>query len=72
MGESLREVQQALTRYSANNPQFPVNDRSLCTGKSHAIGGRSAAKRNPADSADPKFKEGRCEGADRYSLSGSP
>src|SRR5258707_704571 len=27
-----------LTRYSANDPQFPVNDRSLFTGKSHAIG----------------------------------
>jgi hypothetical protein len=29
MGESLREILQALTRYSANDPPFPVNDRSL-------------------------------------------
>jgi DNA gyrase inhibitor GyrI len=27
-----------LTRYSANNPQFPVNDRLLFTGKSHVVG----------------------------------
>jgi len=29
------------TRYSANDAQFPVNDRSLFNGKSHAIGGVS-------------------------------
>jgi hypothetical protein len=57
----LSAILQVLTRYSANDPQFPVNDRPLFTGKSHAIGGRSAGKRNPADSADPKFKEGRQE-----------
>jgi len=37
----LSAILQALTRYSANDPQFPVNDRSLFTGapaagKSHA------------------------------------
>jgi hypothetical protein len=35
----LSAILQALTRYSANNPQFPVNDRSLFTGKSHVVGG---------------------------------
>ena len=28
-----------LTRYSANDRQFPVNDRRLFTGKSYASGG---------------------------------
>jgi len=28
-------------RYSASDPQFPVNDQSVFTGKSHAIGGAS-------------------------------
>jgi hypothetical protein len=31
-GEILSAVLQVFTRYSANNPQFPVNDRSLFTG----------------------------------------
>jgi len=31
-GGILNAILQALTRYSANNPQFPVNDRSLFTG----------------------------------------
>ena len=26
----LREILQALTRYSANDPEFPVNDRQIC------------------------------------------
>ena len=38
-GGILSVILQALTRYSANDPQFPVNDWSLFTGKSHAIGG---------------------------------
>jgi hypothetical protein len=33
----LSAILQALTRYSANNPQFPVNDRSLFAGKSHGV-----------------------------------
>jgi hypothetical protein len=32
MEESLRVISQALTRYSANDPQFPVNDGPLFTG----------------------------------------
>jgi hypothetical protein len=28
-----------LTRYSANDAQFPVNDWSLFTGKFHVVGG---------------------------------
>jgi hypothetical protein len=50
-GGILSAILQALTRYSANDLQFPVNDRSLFTGvpatgtpaagKSHAIGGAS-------------------------------
>jgi hypothetical protein len=35
----LSAILQMLTRYSANNPQFPVNDRALFTGKSHVVGG---------------------------------
>jgi hypothetical protein len=31
-GESLREILQAFTRYSANAPEFPVNDAPLLTG----------------------------------------
>ena len=32
MEESLREILHALTRYSANAPEFPVNDPTLFTG----------------------------------------
>jgi hypothetical protein len=32
MGESLRDFLQALTRYSANDPELPVNDPPLFTG----------------------------------------
>jgi len=32
MGGSLSAILQALTRYSANDPQFPVNDPPLFTG----------------------------------------
>jgi hypothetical protein len=54
----LSAILQVLTRYSANDPQFPVNDRSLFTGKSHAIGGAemiraigwAAAKHEPKHS----------------------
>jgi hypothetical protein len=35
----LSAILQVITGYSANDPQFPVNDRSLFTGKAHAIGG---------------------------------
>ena len=43
-GGILSAILQVFTRYSANNPQFPVNDRSLftgvpATGKSQVIGG---------------------------------
>jgi predicted nucleic acid-binding protein len=44
----LSAIPQVLTRYSANNPQFPVNDRSLFTGTSHVVGGASRPN-NPAD-----------------------
>jgi hypothetical protein len=30
-GAILSAIQQVLTRYSANDPQYPVNDRSLFT-----------------------------------------
>jgi len=33
MGESLRETLHTLTRYSANEPNFPVNDLPLFTGQ---------------------------------------
>jgi hypothetical protein len=36
LGESLREFLQALTRYSANDPELPVNDPPLFTGCSLA------------------------------------
>jgi len=32
MGESLRAIPQALTRYSANSQELPVNDATLFTG----------------------------------------
>jgi hypothetical protein len=32
MGESLSAILPVLTRYSANDPQFPVNDAPLFTG----------------------------------------
>jgi hypothetical protein len=32
MGESLRGLLRALTRYSANDPELPVNDPPLFTG----------------------------------------
>jgi hypothetical protein len=32
MEESLREILQPLTRYSANDPELPVNDPTLFTG----------------------------------------
>jgi len=32
MGESLRAILQALTRYSANDLELPVNDPTLFTG----------------------------------------
>jgi hypothetical protein len=37
-GGILSAILLVLTRYSANDPQIPVNDWSLFTGKSHAIG----------------------------------
>jgi hypothetical protein len=32
MGEILRQILHALTRYSANDPELPVNDPPLFTG----------------------------------------
>ena len=32
MGAMLRQILQELTRYSANDPEFPVNDPPLFTG----------------------------------------
>jgi hypothetical protein len=40
-GGILSAILQVLTRYSANDRQFPANDWSLFTGKSHEIGGAS-------------------------------
>jgi len=37
MEEILREILQAITRYSANAPQLPVNDALLFAGSSHVI-----------------------------------
>jgi hypothetical protein len=37
-GGVLSAILKVFRRYSANNPQFPVNDRSLFTGMSHTIG----------------------------------
>jgi hypothetical protein len=37
-GGILSAILRPLTRYSANDLQFPVNDRPLFTGKSLAIG----------------------------------
>jgi hypothetical protein len=48
-GGILSAIVQALTRYSANDPQFSVNDRSLFTGKSHAIGGASRPNGRPME-----------------------
>ena len=38
-GGILSAILQVLTRYSANDPQFPANDRAPFTGKSHVVGG---------------------------------
>jgi hypothetical protein len=45
----LSAILKVLTRYSANDPQFPVNGRSLFTGKSHAIGGASRPNCRPME-----------------------
>jgi hypothetical protein len=58
-GGILSAILQVLTRYSANDPQFPVNDWSLFTGKSHAIGGASHPN-GPADGEGTP--RGRCAG----------
>jgi hypothetical protein len=47
-GVILSAIPQVLTRYSANDPQFPVNDWSRLTGKCHQIGGASRPN-GPAD-----------------------
>src|ERR1700735_2311623 len=46
-GGMLSAIAQALTRYSANDPQFPVNDRSLFTGKTYVVGGAERRGRMP-------------------------
>jgi hypothetical protein len=58
-GGILSAILQVFTRYSANDPPFPVNERSLFTGKFHAIGGAS----RPNGSADGEgTPRGRCVG----------
>ena len=47
-GGILRAILQVLTRYSANDPQFPVNDRPLFTGKTHVVGAASRPNRPAA------------------------
>ena len=47
-GGILSAILQVLTRYSANDPQFPVNDRSLFTEKAHVVGAASRPN-GPAD-----------------------
>ena len=57
-GGILSAILQVFTRYSANNPQFPVNDRSLFTGKFHVIGGASRPNGPPDEEpwrVRPKF-----------------
>jgi len=48
-GGILSAIPQALTRYSANDPQFPVNDRSLFTGKTLVGGGASQPNGRPME-----------------------
>jgi hypothetical protein len=47
-GVILSAILRVLTRYSANELQFPVNDWSPFTGKSHAIG-ETSRPNGPAD-----------------------
>ena len=46
MGETLRAILQALTRYSANDLELPVNDRTLFTGASREVRGRDRPTRD--------------------------
>jgi hypothetical protein len=39
MGESLRDILQALTRYSANDRELPVNDRCCSPGLGYRVDG---------------------------------
>jgi hypothetical protein len=57
-GGMLSAIAQALTRYSANDPQFPVNDRSLFTGKTYVVGG--AARPNARPTENPRPTENLC------------
>jgi hypothetical protein len=44
MAEILRQIVSALTRYSANDPELPVNDLPLFTGcKAHVNGGGTSS-----------------------------
>jgi hypothetical protein len=55
----LSAILQVLTRYSANDPQFPVNDRSLFTGKLHAIGAADDIRGGSSSRRQRKVKEWR-------------
>ena len=57
-GGILSAILRALTRYSANDPQFPVNDRSLFTGKTYVVGG--AARPNARPTENPRPTENLC------------
>jgi hypothetical protein len=48
----LSAILQVFTRYSANDRQFPMNDRSPFTEKSHAIGEAS----RPNGTADGELR----------------
>jgi hypothetical protein len=52
-GGILSAILLVLTRYSANDPQFPVNDWSLFTGKPRA----SANKRNVGNTRQREIGE---------------
>jgi hypothetical protein len=49
----LSAILPVLTQYSANDPQFPVNGRSLFTGNSHVVGG-APGPNGPADEENGK------------------
>jgi hypothetical protein len=47
MEEILREILRPLTRYSANDPKFPVNDPPLFTGRAFVYAEAETRRRHP-------------------------
>lgn len=58
-GGILSEISCVLTRYSANDRQFPVNDGSLFTGKFHS-GGASRTNGSAGEEVTRRVAARRC------------